>query len=215
MKTFKNFIFDLDGVLLDSNKVHAEAFELTLKNFNLNFNYEKIAGSSTIDALKFIFKDNNLDPTNDELNSLVNKKREFAKNLFKKNTKIFPCSQELINYLSKIDKNIYIATSASTSTLNIFLNSLENSSIFKDYISSNDVTISKPNPQIYNKICLRNNLTKNETVVIEDSLNGLISAKKAKLKTIYINFENKVEPIYYDYYFSNLCDFLNFIHENN
>ena len=211
LNSFTNFIFDLDGVLLDSSEIHNIAFRSTLNEYGINFDYNEIAGSSTYDAIIYLFDKNQINVTKDEITYLVEKKRLISRELINTKAQLFPCVNDLLNYLHDENKKIFIATSASKNTVDAFLRLVNNKDLFTDIITSENVTLSKPNPQIYQNLCTRNKLNLSDTIVIEDSLNGLMSARAAELQTVYIGTNVELKNKLFDFQFNSLFDFLNFI----
>ena len=86
----KLLIFDYDGTIADSNKIHEAAFYESLESMQLDFDYAKLAGLSTEDAFKTIFVKNNVDYSEIDLDSLVHQKRLTAMQLIQKNLQPLP-----------------------------------------------------------------------------------------------------------------------------
>ena len=200
----KAIIFDLDGVLVDTKKIHFEALNISLKKFKFKEisidDHEKIYdGLPTLEKLnilnkkeklpkKYFFKINKY---KQEVTSKILKKR------IKKNPKIF----DMIKYLNKNYK-IAVATNAVRSTLNICLNKLGIKKYIDFKLSNEDIKNSKPNPEIYLRIFIEFGIYPSEALVVEDSHYGreaaissgakLLPIKKIEelnLKKIKINLE--------------------------
>ncbi len=211
LNSYTNFIFDLDGVLLDSSEIHNISFRSTLNEYRINFDYNEIAGSSTYDAIIYLFDKNQINITKDEITYLVEKKRALSRELINTKAQLFPCVNDLLNLLHEENKKIFIATSASKNTVEAFLRLVNKKDLFTDIITSENVTLSKPNPQIYLNLCTRNKLNLSDTIVIEDSLNGLLSARAAKLQTVYVGSDIDLKNKFLNFHYDSLCDFLNFL----
>ena len=168
---FKNFIFDFDGTLVNSNRFHKLAFKKTLyqKKINLKkFNYENLKGLKTEDAFKKLGIKNNIK----DLSKL--KKEYFRKNINK--IKLYKNCKKTLNYLLKKKKNIFIVSGASKKNITRILK--EERIKINGVISGEDCKFSKPNPLPYKKCLIKFKLKNNETIAIEDSISGIKSAKK-------------------------------------
>jgi beta-phosphoglucomutase-like phosphatase (HAD superfamily) len=122
---FKNFIFDFDGTLVNSNRFHKLAFKKTLyqKKINIkNFNYENLKGLKTEDAFKKLGIKNNIK----DLSKL--KKEYFRKNINK--IKLYKNCKKTLNYLLKNKKKIFIVSGASKKNI-------------KNVSETSEVTINK------------------------------------------------------------------------
>ena len=80
----KLFIFDYDGTIADTNFLHELSFREVLDFKNLKFNYRKIAGMKTVDAINFLLKENNINLSRDKVNALVINKQKIFKNKIEK-----------------------------------------------------------------------------------------------------------------------------------
>ena len=201
----KAIIFDLDGVLVDTKKIHFEALNISLKKFKFQEisidDHEKIYdGLPTLEKLNILNKKKKLPKT---YFSKINKYKQqvtskILKKRIKKNRKIF----NMMKYLHNNYK-IAVATNAVASTLNICLNKLEIKKYVDFKLSNEDIKHSKPNPEIYLRVFIEFGIYPSEALIIEDSHYGreaaissgakLLPIKKIKelnLKKIKINLKS-------------------------
>ena len=201
----KAIIFDLDGVLVDTKKIHFEALNISLRKFKFKEisidDHEKIYdGLPTLEKLNILNKKEKLPK---KYFSKINKYKQLItskilKKRIKKNPKIF----DMIKYLNKNYK-IAVATNAVRSTLNICLNKLGIKKYIDFKLSNEDIKNSKPNPEIYLRIFIEFGIYPSEALVVEDSHYGreaaissgakLLPIKKIEelnLKKIKINLES-------------------------
>lgn len=203
IKIFKNFIFDFDGTILNSNYYHQMAFQkvFVLKKIKKKFKYEKIKGLSTEQAFKKLGIKKNL-------KEFVELKRLIYRENLKK-IKLYSNSKKTINFLKRKRKKIFIVSGSSRKNILFFLK--KNNITCNGIISKENTKYSKPNPAPY-KICLKKFKIKNkETVVIEDAFSGIKSAKDNKLTVIGLN-NNKIKKKC-DKYFNNFSSFYSFINK--
>jgi beta-phosphoglucomutase-like phosphatase (HAD superfamily) len=180
IKYFDNFLFDFDDTLVNSGKEHEKAFRLVIKKHGNNikkindFNYDNIKGLKTIEALKKIGFTN-------KLNYLTSCKQNYYKTSIKK-IKFFPYALKLIDYLQKKKKNIFIVSGGSKENIKKIIT--KKNFAPKGIISSESCKQSKPQKKPYELCILKYNLKIKRTIAIEDSLNGIKSAKKNKIFTV-------------------------------
>ncbi len=204
IKQFDNYIFDFDGTIAETNKLHEISFLKTFKIKNIdikNFKYEKIKGLTTEQAFK------NLGLSDDTAN-LSKIKRDNYKKYLNKITPYKNCIKTLF-FLKKNKKKIFIVSGSSRKNIIFFIKKFKLGRI--GIIARENSKFSKPSPIPYS-LCLKKfNLKKNKTVVIEDAISGITSAKKNKLYTIGINDKNIKTKC--DLFVKNFNDFLKKLNE--
>ena len=190
----KAIIFDLDGVLVDTKKIHFEALNLALKKFKYNeISFEDhvkiFDGLPTNEKLKILNKKNNLPKKNfSKINRFKQKiTSEILKKRIRKNL-------NLINIFKKLHKNykIAVATNAVNSTLKICLKKLGILKYVNFKLSNEDINFPKPNPEIYLRIFLKFGIYPSEALIVEDSHYGREAAISSGAKLLPIK---KVEEL--------------------
>jgi HAD superfamily hydrolase (TIGR01509 family) len=167
----KLIIFDLDGVLIDSKKIHFETLNKALTDYNIEpITYEEhIAKYDGLPTKKKLI----LKGIEQELHeSINNKKQEYTFKIFE--TTINE-NKELISLFETLKKEGYIINVASNSIRYTVLLSLFKLGILKyvSYVCSNeDVEKGKPYPEMYLKCMLQSKVGPRETLIIEDSYVG-------------------------------------------
>ena len=198
LKNKKLIIFDLDGVLIDTSKIHENAFKEVLQGLNItDFHYNSYAGMSTLEVFQKVCELNKLQLSEERLSKLVKRKRSLARSRIQ----VLVLDERLIHFLERISNNyiLAIATSASENNLKSFLAKIPNKNLFKCTLSSKDVSQGKPNPEIYLKVLEQLNIKAKEALVIEDSENGILSALHANIDVIQFSllandtFKNQVK----------------------
>ena len=179
--SIKGLIFDLDGVLVDTKKIHFDALNFALKTLNI----EQISfkdhlniydGLPTIEKLKILNKKKKLKKKHFKkiINLKQNKTKFFLNKHLKFNNKIY----KTFNKLSKKYK-ICIATNAINQTLEICIKKLKlKKFIFKSF-SNTDVFNNKPHPEVYLRCLVDMGLKPNETLIFEDSSHGVLAAQES------------------------------------
>ena len=182
-KNINSFVFDMDGVLIDSNPTHTVAlrqfcaehgFQLTEQQLK-----EKIYGRTNRDWLLNLFGD---------LPDETIRRYAFEKEaLFRKiYTDIKPLDG-LLSFLTKMDVDGIpraIATSAPRENVDFTLEHTGMGTFFKTILDDSFVTKGKPDPQIYLKSAAALGLEPRNCVVFEDSLSGVKAGKAAGCKVV-------------------------------
>jgi len=175
-------IFDLDGVLINSKNIHFESLNRALSHNKLKYQISYEDHLQSFDGL----------PTSKKL-EILNKKKLVPKRLNKKiKLKKNQLTRKLLKEYLTFDKKIYslfqklskkykigIATNAIEETLQIAIKKLRIGKFVKFSISTENIKNSKPHPEIYLRSIVSLNSKPKNTLVLEDSHNGRISAKEA------------------------------------
>tara|TARA_B110000027_G_scaffold114982_1_gene124904 strand:- start:12331 stop:13707 length:1377 start_codon:yes stop_codon:yes gene_type:complete len=176
----KGVIFDLDGVLVDTKEIHFIALNEALKKYNSKeiISYDDHVniydGLPTDEKLQILNKKKKLSK---KYNQLVKKyKQKITFKLLKKNIKY---NKETFNLFLKLNKKykIAIATNAVRETLDICIKILRIKRYCKFTISNEEVKNPKPHPEIYLQCLIKLGLKPKETIIVEDSHYGRISAQ--------------------------------------
>ncbi|MDU7298392.1 MAG: HAD family phosphatase [Finegoldia magna] len=179
----KTVIFDMDGVIIDSEVVYIDFFKKVLEDFDVEISEEDLFSLAGLSQQK----------TDEFLESKLHRKPEEVYSLMKKYI-----DDDKINYSSIVMDGFYpllkelkrknfklaLASSSPKNTINIVLDELDIKDEFDAIISGEDFEESKPNPEIYIKTCEILGVRPQDAVAIEDSDYGIESAKNAGLTVI-------------------------------
>lgn len=177
----KLYIFDLDGVLLDSSKNMSLAWQDVKNKFNINipfFEYKKHIGLPFFTILK------NIGIKKDYFKIKKIYSTSSIKN-FKKKTTLFKDTIKVINTLKRESK-IAILTSKDTLRTNYVLKKKKLK--FDCVITSDNVKNGKPNKEGVLKILSKLKIKKENTVYIGDTKVDELTAKNARIKFLYANW---------------------------
>jgi mannitol-1-/sugar-/sorbitol-6-/2-deoxyglucose-6-phosphatase len=188
----KAVIFDMDGVIIDSEPLWRRAM---IRVFN---------------ASGLPFTDNDCRITTgmriDQVISFWNKKTPFTydEDLVKTHIEDHLCGliaaegkpmkglQQALDIIAKENLMIALATSSSKKLIDCVLKVLKIESYFKHIQSAEDLKYGKPHPEVFLKCAEAIDTNPNDCLVIEDSLNGIISAKAAGMSVIAIPDEHNI-----------------------
>ena len=184
----KAAIFDLDGVLIDSEKWHHESFNQVLKEFHLQLElkeFKHLFGTGALSIIRGIFEKNGI-----AKNPLpyVSKKDEIYRELIKNKIKALPGAGELLQRLKEKDYKTALASSTALENLELIMKKLGIEKYIDYYISGATLQQTKPNPEIFLRCALALKVENEECLVVEDSKAGIEAAKNAGMKCIAVAF---------------------------
>ena len=175
-------IFDCDGVLVDSEKYSCRALNVVFEqefNIEIGTDYSPVIGKRLFDSLSYYLKKHQL--SLESISELMIKKDRIYQNLARNNLATFPGSLEFLNAAKNIGYKIAVASSGSVDKIHFSLNEVGISTFFDVIVSAEEVSIGKPDPEIFLLAAKRVGFSPEKCLVIEDSLNGAIAAKKANM----------------------------------
>lgn len=189
IKKLELVIFDMDGLLIDSEKISIRAWKNVIRKYKININEEEfiknVVDSNIIyfkNSLIKLFKDNET-----YLSFIDDHNKEVFKIAEIEGIKVKIGANELIKYLLSNKIKIALASSSFRYKVNKYLNETKLYDKFNYIACGDDVDNVKPYPDIYNKICNYFEIDKNNIIILEDSKNGLLSAKNSGIeKRFYI-----------------------------
>ncbi len=180
----KAVIFDMDGVLVDNNDIHVEAFTIFCKRYGVEMSAEKFvqfAGMGNDDIISYFM---GREIEGEELTKLSLEKEAIYREIYSETIKPL---DGLVSTLKALkDKGIKCAVGSSGITENVnFV--LEKCGIAKyfDAIANGDmVTKAKPNPEVFLLASKLLGIEPKDCVVFEDSFAGIKAARNAEMKVI-------------------------------
>jgi len=180
----KAVIFDMDGVIIDSEEIHVRSEKALYEKYNLKIEKEDwnyVKGRNAQDSHSYILQKNNRKDLN--VADLISENIKIYQEMAKNNIKLFSGFKELINF---VNKNFKLALTTSSNKLNQqFAFNIFNLHNFFDIVVTGDmVTCGKPHPEPYQKTIAKLNVPASQCIVIEDTANGVMSARAAGAKTI-------------------------------
>lgn len=182
-------IFDMDGVIIDSEPIHFEVDMQTMRDLGFDISseeLEKYVGTTN----EYMFTDlKNKYNINQSIEEIINYKVELTKK------KIIQSDLDPIEGIKELlvdlkNKNIptAIASSSPRSFIDVVVSKFNLQDYFKYIVSGEEVVNGKPAPDVYIETAKKLGLPPEECTVIEDSRNGVLAAKTAGMKCI--GFQN-------------------------
>lgn len=180
----KAFVFDMDGVIIDSEPLWRRAMVKVFNTDGLPVSEVDCAQTTGMRIDEVIKIWNKKHPfTDNELKVEQNIEEELCK-LIRTEGKAMPGFMKMLELLKKENKKIGLATSSSRNLIECVLDTLQVRPYFHHTQSAEGLLYGKPHPEVFllSAKCL--DVHPRECVVIEDSVNGIISAKAAGMKVI-------------------------------
>jgi beta-phosphoglucomutase len=206
----KAFIFDLDGVIVDTAKYHFLAWQKIASELGIEFtpeHNENLKGVSRIRSLDLILELGNIQASQEDKNKwLIQKNEDYLSYLVDMNfSEILPGVMPVLEYLKENNQGIALG-SASKNARPI----LEKTGIlnyFNVIIDGNDVTNAKPDPEVFVQAAKGLQIANENAIVFEDSVAGVQAANTAKMISIGIgeaNILHEAQYIFKDFTFMDL-----------
>lgn len=181
----KAVIFDMDGVIIDSEPLHARANILALKKFgvDVDMNYvSRFIGNTILYMCETIKQEFNLDISAARL-SQESARQIAALHELEGYTPV-PYVKKLIQDLRSHGLKLAIASSSTMELIQEIVSVFELESYFDELVSGTSVAHSKPAPDIFLKACEQLNVSCDDAIIIEDSMNGVLAAVRAGIPAI-------------------------------
>ena len=184
-------IFDFDGIIVDTEPLHFQAFNQVLAPEGKSFSWEEYCevyiGFDDRDAFQHLFKASGESISKTKLQELIQKKAVLFQELIHQEKAVpLPGAVELIQSISPTLPTA-LCSGALRSDILPILERLKIRDCFRQIVSAEDTSISKPDPAPYLLTCEKLHLPDPATAVaIEDTPAGILSAKAAGLKVLAI-----------------------------
>lgn len=188
---FPATLFDFNGVLVDDERVHLEAFRDALRPMNVDVSerdyFEKYLGYDDMGAFEAILHDTGRSATRTELERLVASKRPLYMARAVEELELFEGAAELVE-LCADNGPVGIVSGALTDEIEYGLKRLGVERLVGKVISAEHTTRSKPDPEGYRMgvswLEEQMGAAASQALVIEDSIDGINAAKDVELPTV-------------------------------
>ena len=206
MNKIKAILFDMDGVLIEAKDWHYEALNEALKLFGSEISlYDHLVtfdGLPTKDKLNMLTSVGKLPK---ELHPIINKmKQKHTMRMILNKCKPLFVHQYALSKLHSEGYKMAVCSNSIRKSVEVMIQQAGLDKYFEFYVSNEDVSKGKPDPEMYSKAMDKMNLKPEECLILEDNENGIKAAKASgghllKIGEIsdvtYLNITNRIKEI--------------------
>ncbi len=192
---YKAIIFDMDGVILDTEKLLMKCWQEAGKEFNIcieNKHLSKMRGG-TINVIKAIFEE--MFGTDIDFHK-IRQRREHIKDeyILKDGIPVKEGIEEFLKYIKNNNLKIALATSTITDIATKYLKEVDLYKYFDVVVCGDMIENGKPSPDIYLQACKKLGVEPKDALVFEDSRNGIWAGYSAGCDVVMvIDIDDKYE----------------------
>ncbi|MCH3918105.1 MAG: HAD family phosphatase [Spirochaetia bacterium] len=177
-------IFDMDGVLIDSEPYHLSLDLELLRRHGIEMSkseHDKIRGMDNLSFFKRVVAEHKLDVLPEQL---LAEKNSMMLAALQYRFPHMPGIEDLTVLLKQLGLLVAVASSSYRVVVDYVLERLHWKHLVSCSVCGDEVTIAKPDPQIYVRTAAKLGVLPLSCAVVEDSTNGILSAKKAGMSVI-------------------------------
>lgn len=181
--SLKAVLFDMDGVIVDTEPLHRKAYFKTFNELGIDVSeelYASFTGASTKRVCDTLIEHFDLKQTFEEIAKI---KRDYFKDYFYNDEEFDLISgvKGLIEHYYENGITLVLASSATMTTIDMVFEKFELEKYFSGKISGADLKESKPHPEVFLLAAEMAGQPVENCMVIEDSTNGILAAHRAKI----------------------------------
>ena len=208
MSKIRGLIFDLDGVIVSTEKNHYHAWKSIADQLSIFFDEkinESLKGLSRNDSLKLLLEIGEKKVTENEFNNYLALKNEiYLKSIqnLNNNDLLFGVLDFITNMHAK---NYKLAIGSSSKNAKYILKKTQLDSYFTSIIDGNAVSHPKPHPEVFLNAAMELKLKPEECIVFEDAVSGVRAAQKGNFNVIGVGNTELKEKC--DFFINNFKEF--------
>lgn len=198
----KAFIFDLDGVIVDTAKYHFLAWQKLAQELGIEFtpeHNEELKGVSRVRSLDIILELGNVTASQEDKNKwLFQKNEDYLSYLVDiDESEILPGVLPVLHYLK--DKNQLIALGSASKNARPILEKTGILPLFDAIVDGNDVSNAKPDPEVFLRAAQLLHAKNEDSIVFEDSVAGVQAANIANMTSVGIGDDKILHEAKYNF----------------
>ncbi len=204
-------IFDMDGLLIDSEPLWYEAAVEVFKKFDIDLNPQQYATTTGLRTKEFIewwFQQFNI-----SANHIATTDKDITKLVIEKISakgQALPGVSFIFNYFIERKFKIGLASSSDYSIIDMVVNKLGIRNYLQAIESAEKLPYGKPHPQVFLNCAAALNSHPTACICFEDSINGMIAAKAARMKCVVVPAAHEISKIKFNAADLKLPSLLNF-----
>lgn len=184
---FKAVIFDMDGLLIDSERATFKMFRKVVQKDGLEMTREfycSMLGVSNKDCTSMLKK--KYSDSFDTEKFFTEVRKELDIHYEENGVPVKKGAKELLEYLNSANIPCVIASSTRKESVHKLMKMAGLYGCFSDFMCGDEVTRSKPDPEIFLKAAEKTGVCKDDILILEDSFKGIEAADRASIKVICI-----------------------------
>jgi len=197
-RPFRAVIFDLDGVLADSEPWWNQIDAKLLAQYGVTYRGEyhrNVLGVSYRLAVEFY---KNVFRISATLEELMRNRGKIATEFFANRVSLFPSAKGTLEELGDMKLRLAVATSSVSASARPFLERTRINSFFDVIVTGDEIERGKPHPDIYLRIAGKLGIPAGACLAIEDAVSGVLAAKAARMRVAAIPDTRFVDPHEYE-----------------
>ncbi|WDV47172.1 HAD family phosphatase [Clostridiaceae bacterium M8S5] len=183
----KLVIFDMDGVIIDSEHIYSKLDEEIYKELGINVEKaqrESFVGKTSLDVWSDLHKRHSLHDRITVNELILKQRKKYLEGLEKNGVKMVDGILDWMKYFKDNDITMIIASSSPESVISYVIDKFGLDKYIDGFINGDEVENGKPDPEIFLRAADKFGCGYEECLVIEDSSNGVKAAKMAGMKCI-------------------------------
>lgn len=184
MKTYAA-IFDMDGVIADTNPFHVDSFRIFFDRYALKYDEadfkDHMYGKHNSYIMRHFF---GKELNSEEIHALENEKEGLFREIYRAEATPVPGLVDFLTQLKSEGFALAVATSAPPANMDMVLDALDIRSYFDSTMSGDDVSRHKPDPQVYLQSAERLQAAPQDCIVFEDSHSGATAGLRAGMRVV-------------------------------
>ena len=196
MKEFA-VIFDMDGVLVDSNPMHKKSIEKFTAEHDVELSEqelkEKVYGRNNREWIPYLFHDEDMAP--ERVKKYADQKEEMFREMYRSTIELLPGLRDFLDGLRAARVSYAIATSAPRANVDFTLDQTGITRYFTTILHEAHFDKGKPDPEIYLNTAAALRFDPARCIVFEDSLAGVASGCRAGCKVVGITTTQTAEEL--------------------
>jgi mannitol-1-/sugar-/sorbitol-6-/2-deoxyglucose-6-phosphatase len=180
-------IFDMDGLLVDSEPLWAEAADEVFRTYGVSLTkqqYDTTTGLRTREFVQWWFRHFKIEEA--ELSNAEKRILELILHKVKFKARILPGVDHIFDFFSQRQFKIGLASSSPVELIELVVEMTGISKFLSATASAQDLPYGKPHPMVYLNCAAALDVEPEACICFEDSFNGMIAAKAAKMKCVVV-----------------------------
>lgn len=184
---YRGIIFDLDGVIVSTDDCHYKAWKKMADEEGIYFDRqinERLRGVSRMESLEIILEKSTKPYTDDQKALLAQRKNGYYREMILELDPSAMLEGALAFVLEMKARGLKVAIGSSSKNTALILKQIQCDHLFDAVADGNEITHSKPDPEVFLKAAEKLGLLPNECIVVEDADAGVEAALRAGMDVI-------------------------------